>query len=56
MRIILLTIFLIAGVRLSAQLHPVEGRIVDCQSQEGIYLVSVDLGKPKELFPTNGNL
>ena len=43
MRIILLTIFLIAGVRLSAQLHPVEGRIVDCQSQEGIYLVSVGI-------------
>ncbi|WP_298653051.1 TonB-dependent receptor [uncultured Proteiniphilum sp.] len=43
MRIILLTIFLIAGVTLNAQLRRMEGRIMDCRSQEGIHLVSVGI-------------
>lgn len=43
MRIILLAIFFITGIGLNAQHQRIEGRIIDCRSQEGIHLVSVGI-------------
>lgn len=43
MRIILLTLFLMVGIMVNGQHQRIEGRIIDCRSQEGIHLVSVGL-------------
>ncbi len=43
MRIILLSLFLVASVALNAQHQQIRGQIFDCASHEGLHLVSVGL-------------